>query len=350
MQIAVPGLEWRDGMWKFRKAIPASLREAFEGRYNLIISLATKDRNVALRRYEAVKAEVEKRFKEASGQSTITPAVAAYQAVQDWRVEQTQRPSTPEAEEALDHYLSTILERGELRGKPLDARTVAVFEALLQRSSPESQADNPPVTVLFERYYAERKLPPRTQREWEGICARFVAHLGAALPVRRLTQAHLREFKRTLLESTSRRTGSAMAPATARKVLAALRAVLTWGTSEGYLSTNPAVGITVKVQEDEDTKRRPYSPEDLAVLFSDTACAMRRKRQGQGGEPERPADTWLPWLDLYTACRLEELGQLHVSDVRQEEEEEGVWFLAIEPGNGKKVKTRSSRREASCGT
>jgi integrase len=40
-------------------------------------------------------------------------------------------------------------------------------------------------------------------------------------------------------------------------------------------------------------------------------------------------------------ARLEELGQLRVSDVR---EEDGVPYLAIEPGDGKRVKTKSSRR------
>lgn len=39
--------------------------------------------------------------------------------------------------------------------------------------------------------------------------------------------------------------------------------------------------------------------------------------------------------------RLNELGQLHVGDVRRED---GVWFLAIEPGAEKRVKTRSSPR------
>src|SRR4029453_4449371 len=53
------------------------------------------------------------------------------------------------------------------------------------------------------------------------------------------------------------------------------------------------------------------------------------------------ADYWLPWLGLYTAARLEELGQLRTGDVKHEND---VDYFAIEPGDGKRVKTKSSRR------
>jgi integrase len=88
----------------------------------------------------------------------------------------------------------------------------------------------------------------------------------------------------------------------------------------------------VSARRDPEEGRQPYNAEDPATLFSKDAGEARKGR---------PADTWLPWLALYTGARLEELGQLRVSDVR---EEEGVPFLAIEAGDGKKLKTRSSRR------
>ena len=82
----------------------------------------------------------------------------------------------------------------------------------------------------------------------------------------------------------------------------------------------------------------PYSAEDLKVIFGTERTI---------GKPYfkklayTAADYWLPWLGLYTAARLEELGQLRTADVRHED---GVDYLAIEPGDGKKVKTKSSRR------
>jgi hypothetical protein len=58
--ISMHGLEIRDGNWKYRRAIPAQLRPAFGGAYNIIRSLGTRDRAVALRRYDAVKADVDR--------------------------------------------------------------------------------------------------------------------------------------------------------------------------------------------------------------------------------------------------------------------------------------------------
>ncbi|CAD2265429.1 hypothetical protein PSEUDT2_04453 [Stutzerimonas stutzeri] len=46
---------------------------------------------------------------------------------------------------------------------------------------------------------------------------------------------------------------------------------------------------------------------------------------------------------IYTGARREELAQLLVSDVCQDEDS-GIWHLSIAPGEGKTVKTASSRR------
>jgi integrase len=175
------------------------------------------------------------------------------------------------------------------------------------------------------RYYAEKKMRPKTKLEWEGVIARFVATVGD-LPVKVVSQAHVRAFKAALL-ATKGRTGGTLSPATVRKSLGALAAVLQWAQNEGYLTINPAARITIDATDSDESGRLPYSAEDLKVIFG-------AKREGN-------ANHWLPWLALYTGARLEELGQLRVTDVR---EEDGVLYLAIEPGDGKRVKTKSSRR------
>jgi integrase len=93
----------------------------------------------------------------------------------------------------------------------------------------------------------------------------------------------------------------------------------------------------------DDAGRLPYDADDLKKLFSPEAIQARAEALRKG----RPAEYWLPWLALYSGARLEELGQLGTADVRREEAEaghDGVWYLAIEPGDGKRIKTRSSRR------
>jgi hypothetical protein len=93
-----------------------------------------------------------------------------------------------------------LLERDETGEKKLDEGERAVLKALLRRDDGDG-ADNPPLTILFERYYAERKLPPKTKSEWELTCRRFLEIISGDLPVRAVTQVHVRSFKTSLLTS-----------------------------------------------------------------------------------------------------------------------------------------------------
>jgi integrase len=156
--------------------------------------------------------------------------------------------------------------------------------------------------------------------------------VGGDLPVRAITQSHVRSFKAALL-ATKGRTGTTLSSATVKTTLGALASVLSWAKREGYVTTNPAEGITTAIPKgDPEDRRLPYNADDLKKLFSAEAVAAREAS---------PANHWLPFLALFTGARLEELGQLHVADVR---EEDGVPYLAIEAGSGKKLKTRCSRR------
>ena len=77
------------------------------------------------------------------------------------------------------------------------------------------------------------KLPVKTKTECEGICTRFLESIGGDLPVRSLTQAHIRNFKTGMLTNASKRTGQPVSPVTIKRVLAVLRAGLAWGKAEG---------------------------------------------------------------------------------------------------------------------
>jgi len=50
---------------------------------------------------------------------------------------------------------------------------------------------------------------------------------------------------------------------------------------------------------------------------------------------------WLPVLGLFTGCRIEELCQLHCSDVIQYD---GIWCLDINDEGEKRLKNKSSKR------
>ncbi|AMR64851.1 site-specific integrase [Aquipseudomonas alcaligenes] len=83
-----------------------------------------------------------------------------------------------------------------------------------------------------------------------------------------------------------------------------------------------------------------YSQAELVTIFSSPlfkgAWTPQRADYGMGLY-------WLPILMAYTGARREEVAQLLVSDVELDELS-GVWCIAIRPGEGKSLKTASSRR------
>ena len=324
MLLLMSGLVRRGSQYIYRRRVPHRLRSII-GTHEVKRTLGTADLTVAKKKWQAVHAEVTRLFAEAE-KAVTNPTVAAFKAVQEWRQRALTHGEDDDDEQAMDEGISTLLERENV--DPVQRR---VLEALLKRhrGGPEvATEENPPLTMIFDRYYTERKLPLKTKGEWDRVLTRFTESVGGVdLPVQAITSAHVRSFKAKLL--TMHVNGRPISGTTVRKLLGALSTVLGWAKREGYLTVNPAEGITVARGrlDGVESGRLPYSADDLKAIFS-------HERDGD-------ANHWLPWLALYTGARLEELGQLRTADVRRED---GVNYLAIEPGDGKRVKTKSSRR------
>jgi integrase len=290
--MTLDGLTKRGGVWTYRKVIPPKLRAAMGAR-EIWRSLDTGNETVALIRYAKVKSQVD--------QMLLVHLTSMLESA-------SERPE------------------GETYGR--GGLTPEQIQALL--ASQPDDADNPPLSVIFARYYAERRLPAKTQLEWDGVLRRIQAVMGGDCAIRSVTQAHVRGLKDSLLATQSNRGERTLSPATVQKNLSGLRAVLGWAKSNGYISVNPAEGMMVVSKMSGDEGRLPYSPEDLRRIFT-------VERFG-------PANYWLPYLALYTGARLEELGQLTTADIDEESEAPFVQYIWIRPGDGKRVKTKSSIR------
>lgn len=321
MMVRMDGLMKRGGVWQYRRTVPPRLRPILRTR-EVKRSLGTADLSAAQRRWSVVKAEVDRMFAEAE-KAVANPTIAAYKAVEEWRVMRAQRPAEDDEEDVVDEGLSTLIER-----ENLDPHQRAVLEGLLRRHA-EDDADNPPLSLVFERYYGERKLPARTKTEWDYVLRRFKETVGADLPVRAITQGHVRSFKAALL-ATKRGNGSGatVAPKYVQKLLSALRAVLSWAKRQGYVTTNVAEGITQLVTKDDPTDRRlPFTVEQARAILAKL--------------PEEGATRWLWLIGLYSGARLNEVAGLRKEDVR---EVDGVLCFDITPHDGRGLKNRSSRR------
>ena len=192
MLVHMVGLVKRGGVWQYRRTIPPKLRPVL-GQREIIESLRTGDDVLAQAKYREVHARVERLLAEAT--AGASPTVAAYTATKRHKLADPLSPS----EIGLDFHLTSLLDP-RWNDRELTPTERAVVEGLLKRREAEQDSrDNPPLSVLFESYFAERNLPSKTVTEWKAVLRRFTVTLGADLPVRSITQAHVRGFKAALL-------------------------------------------------------------------------------------------------------------------------------------------------------
>jgi integrase len=104
----------------------------------------------------------------------------------------------------------------------------------------------------------------------------------------------------------------------------------------GVITANPIHGIAgwAKPDLDEDSGR-PFAPEELAAIF--------QPERFQAWARKYPHRWFGVMLGLYSGARVNEIGQMEVSDVEQVD---GVWGFKIKSdrSKGKRVKTKSSKR------
>jgi integrase len=315
MLFHIIGLTKRGGVWQYRRTITPKLRPVL-GQREIVESLRTGDEVFAQARWREVHARVERMFKEAA--NGASPSVAAYTAVRGWKSDVNTASGSDTSEDGLDFHLTedTIVAPS---GQSLPRE---VRDALLnRRESKQDDSDNPPLSLLFASYFAERNLPAKTVREWKGVLRHFTVTLGADLPVRSITQAHVRSFKVALLASK-------LHPKTAQKLLSALRAVFSWAKKQGYVQVNVADGITqLATKENDEERRLPFTVEQARAILDKL--------------PSEGHMRWLWLIALYSGARLAEIAGLRREDVR---EHEGVLCFDIRPHEGRSLKNKSSRR------
>lgn len=121
-----------------------------------------------------------------------------------------------------------------------------------------------------------------------------------------------------------------MSITTVNKHMSRLSSLMKHCMKEGYLSSNPAVGLKVKQKRRPDEERKAYTAEDLKKITANLPP--------KDNKPER---YWVPLIGMMSALRLDETCQLHTEDVK---EIDGVWCFDVNDDGDKKLKTLSSKR------
>ncbi|WP_319466977.1 site-specific integrase [uncultured Pseudodesulfovibrio sp.] len=230
---------------------------------------------------------------------------------------------------------------------------------------PESKRYSPKLSEMLELWGKEHERvggARRTLSDFSTQVWRFI-DLHGDLPVHKITPTHVVEFKDAMLRLPSHmnnierklsfndqlRLGDTdpdrkkVSPRTVNdKALGALSAVLGHAKDQQFITGNPATGIKIKHSRRGSLRRLPYSSEDFQTIFNFPIYTKGERPQAGAGE----ASVWLPLLAMYTGARLEELGQIHVTDVKQEQE---IWFIDMlnieEDQPTHKFKNEGSRRQ-----
>lgn len=124
-----------------------------------------------------------------------------------------------------------------------------------------------------------------------------------------------------------------MSDANVNKYMNRASSLFHYAVRRGFMDKNPAEGMQIKDTRKDHQKRKRFSGEDLNRLF--------RSKEYLTDSHKHSYAYWLPILGAFTGCRIEELCQLHLNDIRQEE---GLWILDINETDEKGIKTDASRR------
>jgi integrase len=196
--------------------------------------------------------------------------------------------------------------------------------------------------------------------------AAFLELIGSEVPVASITRATCRDTlsvlqhlppnarKRwptlTLTEVSikARAEGIApMSPANTNEYMSKLATLLNWAVKEELILRNPAKGLRIVDTVSRRDKRLPFSSSQLQSIF-DAPLYRGCRDDGYGfatpgsAKPRR-SRFWIPLIGLWTGMRLNEICQLHLSDIR---EIDRISCFVVSVGNAedKSLKTSSSER------
>jgi hypothetical protein len=280
MVVSMEGLVKRGTVFIYRRDVPKRLRGII-GKREIKLSLDTSDLGVAERRWSSVKAKVDQMLAEAE-KGLHSPTVGAYKVLQGWRETSGDGDPASKREIGLDFHLTSLLDP-KWQDQPMSPDKRAAVEALLKRHENGSE-DNPPLTLLFERYYSERKLPAKTKLEWQGVLNRFLAVLGGDRAVRAVP-ADVRGFKASLL-ATVGRNGKTLSPGTVKKNLGASPRSSPGPSARATRRPTP-LGASLPFAKSDGTEGRlPYSAEDLKLEPPRVSRRLHRLRGWGHGNVE----------------------------------------------------------------
>jgi len=374
MHVMTPWKHPASGLWFARQAIPAKLRPALGGRWELKRSLKTQDAAEARRRFPQVAAEFAAMLTRAAlsvqTPHSLTPDDCDRIAAAFLRAEIDANPVVLSEDAA--HVIGAELDDLRFTARPADFQGVA--KSLLARYG--LLADQRSMVMLSSALYsaqrealfamrrkAEGELVPTDAERWAETSKPFTppgpttapldpsklveawklerapdakvayetarhlsalfAHAGTQDPAT-ITQAHARAWRASLLAGGA-------APSTLGRKVGSARAVFGVAVEHGLVQVNPFDGVKTSARRKGTSTglRLPYSDADARSIW-------------EGARGLKGGRRWLGPVLLATGCRLNEIVQSRKEDLKKLG---GSWVLDVHAeGDGRSLKTASSKR------
>ncbi len=209
--------------------------------------------------------------------------------------------------------------------------------------------DNKTLTYIFDKWLAQNKPSPSSIAEWKFTINQFTEIFGN-IPIKEIQSKHIIEFKEIISKVPARyslkypnkklteiykefkKKENYELPAiqTISKRISALKSLLNVALNEGIISQNPALVIKLKGIRNKGLRRGVFTKEQLNLIFNPEL------------EKQNNSKFWIPYIALYSGMRLEEIGQLSLSDIKQEA---GIYYFDVNDSEDKNLKTKTSIRK-----
>lgn len=344
-----------NGRYYFRMSIPVKLRPFFGGKREIKEALHTSDQATAKplipsRTIAALKSLDEARAAAISPPLPASPVTQAQQKWEQarWEHEQDQAKWESEELERREHeaevaeplvqqlaqrFANPAAELSPIEDAAKRLLADAQFEAVIANerlgimagqsrevmarpaSAQLRRAVAPPQpkgeslyldTDIVEGWADERRPGAKGKVAYASSVKLFHSVMGRK-SVALITKADVMAYKNKLMaEGRSQKN--------VRNQLAYIRTLFDWAAQQDLIPANPVQNVRMRVTE-KSAKRQDWNIDDLNALFGGSVHAKgERPKLGAGGE----AAYWMPLLALFMGARREELGQLRISDVKQE--------------------------------
>ncbi|BBA68605.1 site-specific integrase [Geobacter sulfurreducens] len=121
-----------------------------------------------------------------------------------------------------------------------------------------------------------------------------------------------------------------MSTTSLNKHLCRFTSLMRFCVKEGYLLSDPSVGLRIKQRRRPEDERKAYTLDDLNQIVRNLPR-----------DHEHPERFWIPVIGMFSGMRLGEICSLYVEDIKNVD---GVWCFDVNSEHDKKLKTLSSIR------